>query len=85
MQRALELASSERSESRLKNVLSSSWSPVKMLTKEEHVKILSEKLLRVDAEVAILDEEIASLQKQQSERESALGRVAEGNMKGIST
>jgi hypothetical protein len=46
---------------KLKDVLDSKWSPVKLLSSEDYKKILSEKLLAVDAEIALIDEEMASL------------------------
>ena len=39
----------------------SKWSPVKRLTEEEHKKVLEKKLLAVDADIALLDEEIENL------------------------
>jgi len=40
-----------------------------MLSKEEYINLFSEKLLRVDAELAIIDEEIASLKRQLAQRD----------------
>ncbi|KAL8661571.1 MAG: hypothetical protein Q9202_005457 [Teloschistes flavicans] len=42
-----------------RRALNSSWSPMKVLSDEEYEKLLRKKLLRVDAEIAILDENIA--------------------------
>jgi hypothetical protein len=43
--------------------LNSKWSPVKALSDEEYGRILEERLLRVNAEIAILDESIAAVAK----------------------
>lgn len=37
------------------------WSPMKVLSDDEYESMLREKLLRVDAEIAILDEDLARL------------------------
>jgi hypothetical protein len=42
----------------------SNWSPITKLSDEEYTTLLSEKLLRVEAEIAMLDDEIAELQEQ---------------------
>ena len=34
------------------------WSPMKVLSDEEYERMLQEKLLRVEAEIAVLDEKI---------------------------
>ena len=41
----------------------SEWSPVKRLTHEEYKGMLEEKLLGVEADIALVDEEIESLRK----------------------
>lgn len=38
--------------------LDSRWSPVKVLTDDEYEDILQEKLLRINAEIAVLDDSI---------------------------
>ena len=40
---------------------SSKWSPLKVLSDEEHEAILKEKMLAIDAELAMLDEDIQQL------------------------
>ncbi|KAL8725078.1 MAG: hypothetical protein Q9181_006553 [Wetmoreana brouardii] len=45
-----------------KRALDSRWSPMKVLSDEEYEKMLRQKLLRVEAELAILDEDIAKVQ-----------------------
>lgn len=44
--------------------MDSKWSPVKVLTDEEYERILQEKLLQVNAEIAIIDENIQDLRSQ---------------------
>ena len=38
------------------------WSPMTVLSHQDYADILKEKLLRVDAEIALLDEEVERLQ-----------------------
>jgi hypothetical protein len=49
------------SESATEGFLKSKWSPVTFLTDEEYEKILEEKLLRVEVEIAIVDDNIKEL------------------------
>ena len=46
-------------------LLGMKWSPVTVLSNEEYANILKEKLLRVDAEIALLDEEVERLQREE--------------------
>ena len=48
-----------------KRALRSKWSPVKRLTNEEYEKMLMGKLLAVEAEIAITNEEIDKLENVQ--------------------
>ncbi|RYP47330.1 hypothetical protein DL768_006581 [Monosporascus sp. mg162] len=41
--------------------LDSKWSPMRSLSDKEYVDMLEEKVLRLDAEIAVIDENIASL------------------------
>lgn len=45
--------------------LDSKWSPVKVLSDKEYESMLQEKLLRVNAQIALVDENIEALRKQQ--------------------
>ena len=45
----------------LQKVADMKWSPMKVLSDEDYEKMLKERLLRVNAEIAILDEDMASL------------------------
>jgi hypothetical protein len=44
--------------------LNSRWSPVKVLTDEEYGRLMEERLLRVRADLAILDENLERLRKE---------------------
>jgi hypothetical protein len=44
-----------------KSILESKWSPLKPLPDDEYEKMLDEKILRLDAEIALVDEHIAAL------------------------
>lgn len=46
-----------------KRVANSKWSPMKVLSDEEYEEILQEKLLRVQAEIAVLDDDIEKLKR----------------------
>lgn len=43
------------------SILASKWSPLKKLTDQEYEKLLEEKILKLDAEIAIIDDNIAAL------------------------
>ena len=45
--------------------LDSRWSPVKVLSDDEYAIMLEEKLLRVKAEIALVEENITALKRQQ--------------------
>ena len=69
------LADSSRSESFWRRVAESKWAPFKVLSDDEYEVMLREKLLRVNAELAIIDEKIeklrevpGSLKKQEKEK-----------------
>ncbi|KJX99284.1 hypothetical protein TI39_contig364g00012 [Zymoseptoria brevis] len=42
-----------------------SWTPFKVLTNEEYAEMLKEKMLKLDVEIAIIDDKIAGLKEQQ--------------------
>ncbi|KAK0257415.1 hypothetical protein LTS09_007890 [Friedmanniomyces endolithicus] len=44
-----------------------SWFPLKALSNEEYAEMLREKMLKVDVEIALLDDRIAAMGKQQQE------------------
>jgi len=54
----------------LERIMRSKWSPLEPLTPEDYGDILKKKLLRVDAELAIIDEDMAKLQGVQQSGQS---------------
>ncbi|KAL2753284.1 hypothetical protein ACRALDRAFT_1083053 [Sodiomyces alcalophilus JCM 7366] len=52
-----------------KGILSSRWSPLKKLTDDEYRHVMSEKMLRLDAEIALVDEKIAELRVRAADEE----------------
>jgi len=59
-----------------KRMAQSSWSPVTVMSDEQYADTLREKMLKVDVEVAVLDDKIAALRKQQQdEAQSSLEDV----------
>lgn len=61
----------EKGESEKKHsFLNSKWSPMKVLSDSEYENMLREKLLRVNAQIALVDENIEALRAQE-EREKA--------------
>ena len=44
-------------------LLESRWVPLKRLSDDDYVGVLNEKSIRIDAEIAIIDEKIAGLQR----------------------
>lgn len=57
------VSTAEPKEPLWRKAVRSRFSPVTLLSDEEYRKILEGKLLRVDAEIAVLDDDIASLKK----------------------
>lgn len=57
----------EPSESILDRAIRSKWSPVKRLTRKEYAGMLKEKLLAVEADIAITNEEIEKLERRRKE------------------
>ncbi|KAL9639702.1 MAG: hypothetical protein Q9204_000992 [Flavoplaca sp. TL-2023a] len=51
-----------------KRALNSKWSPMKVLSDEQYEKILREKLLRVEAELAIVDDDIEKVKQREQRR-----------------
>jgi hypothetical protein len=50
-------------------LLRSKWSPVTFLSDQEYEKILEEKLLRVEAEIALVDDNIKELSVTEQKRQ----------------
>lgn len=57
------LRSREQSESWFRKVVDGKWSPITRITNEDWERILEEKLLRVETEIAVLDNSIEELRK----------------------
>jgi hypothetical protein len=47
--------------------LNSKWSPMKVLSDAEYEKMLQEKLLRINAQIALVDENIEALRSEERE------------------
>ena len=45
----------------------SRWSPIKQLSDQDYVNILEEKLLRVEADIALIDDRIKELRESESQ------------------
>lgn len=54
-----------------KRITEQRWSPVKLLTNEEYLDMLHEKLLKVDVEIAVIDDKINALKQQQKSAENS--------------
>jgi hypothetical protein len=52
-----------------RRALNSRYSPMKVLSDEQYAAMLKEKLLRMDADIAVIDDDIAKWKKQQQEME----------------
>ncbi|KAK3399330.1 hypothetical protein B0T20DRAFT_197722 [Sordaria brevicollis] len=61
------LRSGEQSESWFRKVIDGKWSPITRITNEDWERILEEKLLRVETEIAVLDDSIEELRKNEEE------------------
>ncbi|KAK6822603.1 hypothetical protein PG995_011941 [Apiospora arundinis] len=54
-----------------KSIMASKWSPMRQISDQEYEKILEDKMLRIDAELAILNDNIAALKGQSAPSGSA--------------
>jgi hypothetical protein len=76
--------SQSRSENSMKNSwLNSKWSPMKVLSDSEYENMLREKLLKVEAEIALVDENIEALRGE--ERDMAVAAKKDGKEAGEAT
>lgn len=57
-------------ESLMHRFAKSKWSPMSVLTDEDYEKMMQEKILRVEADIAIIDDKIKALRKQEMEMEA---------------
>jgi hypothetical protein len=51
------------------------WSPMKVLSDDEYKDMLTRKLLKIDAEIAILDEDVARLKREQMQASAHAARA----------
>lgn len=54
-----------------RRLLESPWIPLKRLSDEDYTAMLNEKAIKIDAEIAIIDEKIATLKAHQRAFEQA--------------
>lgn len=52
--------------------LRSKWSPLKKLTDDEYLDMMSEKMLRVEADIALIDDRIAELRDAEEKAKEAV-------------
>lgn len=52
-----------------RRMANSKYSPMRVLSDEEYEKVLKEKLVRIDAEIALVDEDIKKIRSQDIDRE----------------
>jgi hypothetical protein len=57
----------EEKEMLMHRIAKSKWSPMSIMTDEEYEKVLGERLLRVETDIALIDDRIKELRKQQME------------------
>ncbi|KAF2859960.1 hypothetical protein K470DRAFT_217922 [Piedraia hortae CBS 480.64] len=58
-------------ESFWKRVAQSKWSPVRVMSDKEYADVLREKIVKLDAEISLVDDEIAALRRQEGEQAAA--------------
>jgi hypothetical protein len=56
----------DEKENLLHRIAKSRWSPMKVLSDEEYENMLQEKLLRIEADIALIDENIEKLKQQRN-------------------
>lgn len=52
-----------------------SWSPLKRLTDEQYIDMMGEKILKVEVDIALIDDRIAELRAQDAESKGGEGRA----------
>jgi chromosome condensin MukBEF MukE localization factor len=57
-------------ETLMHKIAKSKWSPMQVLSDEDYEKMMQEKLLRVEADIAMVDDKIEALKKQAVEGEA---------------
>ncbi|OCL05636.1 hypothetical protein AOQ84DRAFT_298527, partial [Glonium stellatum] len=66
-QEKLQNQNKSEKESLLHRIAKSRWSPMKVLSDEEYENMLQEKLLRIEAEIALIDDNIEKLKQQRDQ------------------
>jgi ABC-type uncharacterized transport system ATPase subunit len=61
--------------------LNSRWSPVKVLTDKEYDEMLQEKLLMLNAQIALIDENIAALTEEEKKMADKLKESVDSTVK----
>lgn len=46
------------------------WSPLKKLTDDEYLDMMNDKILKVEVDIALIDDKIADLRRQEQEQQS---------------
>jgi len=57
-------------ESLWRQAVNSKWSPMKVLSDDEYAALLKEKLLRVDVDISVIDDDIAEWKEKQNKAQS---------------
>ena len=50
------------------------WSPMKVLTDEDYVRMLRERMVSVEAEIAVVDEDLEGLRREVERRRTEAGK-----------
>lgn len=75
--RQLQQQKARKPVSEKKSLFDSKWNPMQRFSNEQYVERLNKALLRIDAEIAIIDEDIEALRSQDAARKAG-AKVAEG-------
>ncbi|CAK3812591.1 unnamed protein product [Lecanosticta acicola] len=59
-----------------KRMSDKSWTPFRVLSNEEYAEMLKEKMLKVDVEIAVIDDKIAALKEEQRKEQAAAASSA---------
>lgn len=54
-----------------------SWTPFRVLSNDEYAEMLREKALKLDVEIAVLDDKIVALKEQQAREEAAAAQAVQ--------
>lgn len=62
--------------------LDKKWSPMTKLSDEQYANILEEKILRLDADIAIIDEDLTALKTQKEPQKAAGDAAKQSSLRG---